>query len=170
MDTNTISRIQKAKQYANEPHRVTFENFELQFKGDNDTYTTMLGAEGWHCSCPGFQKYAICPHIMALEKIFSVMLKRDPTPYASGQNIVSDVKKATRYAEETERIRFVAFSARIDGDNSVHRVQYSDNSWQCDCEHFQQRDICAHTDAMERLLGDMVAPIVLTPAKEEVGE
>ena len=43
------------------------------------------------------------------------MLKRDPLPYAPGQNIVSDVKKAARYSDEKDRMKIISFEAAFKG-------------------------------------------------------
>ena len=93
MDYGMIGKIEKAKRYAEERHRITFNSLLVKFKGDNSNYNVSLGPDGWQCTCSGFQKYAICPHIMALERLLAPMLKRDPLPYATGQNIVSDVDR-----------------------------------------------------------------------------
>src|SRR3970040_171709 len=100
MDYSMIGKIQKAKEYAEEPERVTFHTLAIEFTGSNDVYRSTMGPDGWHCTCPGFQKYAICPHIMTLERVLGPMLKRERLPYANGQNVVSDVEKAARYAQE----------------------------------------------------------------------
>lgn len=80
MDTSMINKIQKSKEYATQPERVTFLSLAIEFKGDNNSYNLALAPDGWSCSCPGFNKYGICPHIMAVEKVFQPMLKRDPFP------------------------------------------------------------------------------------------
>ncbi len=165
MDTSMISKIQKAKRYAEEPKRVTFNSLAVIFRGDNSTYNTTLGPDGWHCTCPGFQKYGICPHTMALEKLFMPMLKRDPMPYASGQNIVSDVKKAKRYSEEPDRIEIVSFDAQFEGANSDHHIRYDTDQWSCNCSFFHRRGVCSHTMALEKLLKGMVKPISMAPAE-----
>ncbi len=154
-----IGKIQKAKDYAAEPERVTFHTLVLEFAGDNSTYTVSLGADGWTCSCHGFGKYGICPHIMSLEKIFKPMLKRDPLPYAPGQNIVSDVKKAKRYSEELHRIRILSFEASFRGDNKDHIVRYDEGKWNSTSSYFQTHGIGTYTMAMERILGNMVEPV-----------
>lgn len=159
MDTSMINKIQKAKEYAQEPERVTFHTLALEFQGDNNAYRIGLSAAGWSCSCPGFQKYGICPHVMSIEKLFKPMLKRDPLPYAPGQNIVSDVKKAKRYSEETERIAIRSFEATFRGDNKDHIITYNNGLWSSTSSYFQQHGIGAFTMAMERILGDMVQPI-----------
>ncbi len=162
MDTSMISKIQKARRYAEEPERITLNNLAVTFQGDNNSYTTTLGTDSWHCTCPGFQTYAICPHSMSLEKLFMPMLKRDPMPYAVGQNIVSDVKKAKRYSEEKDRIHTLSFEVHMKGANREHQVCYNDGTWTCTCSFFEKRGICSHTMAMERIMKDMVEPISMT--------
>ncbi|GAB1420929.1 hypothetical protein MASR2M15_10570 [Anaerolineales bacterium] len=165
MDAAMINKIQKAKEYAEQPERVTFNSLTVHFRGDNSSYTINLGPEGWSCSCPGFSKYGICPHIMALESIFKPMLKRDPLPYATGQNIVSDVNKAKRYADEKDRMEILNFNAKFEGKNKDHMIGYDDGTWTSTSDFFQSHGICSHTMAMERILKDMVKPVTSTSAE-----
>lgn len=164
MDYGMISQIEKARRYAEEPHRITFNSFMLTFQGDNATYDIALDENGWHCACPGFNKYGICPHIMALERMFKPMLKRAPLQYAPGQNVVSDVEKAARYADERDRIQFQTFRVTFHGNNSEHIVTYDHGTWDCDSMSFKMRGVCSHTMAMERLLKGMVIPIAVHAA------
>ncbi len=161
MDYGMISQIEKARRYADEPNRITFNAFTLTFKGDNAAYDVALTDAGWQCTCPGFHKYSICPHIMTLERMFKPMLKRTPLPYAAGQNVVSDVEKAARYADEPDRIQFKTFKATFHGNNSEHVVTYDNGAWHCDSMSFQLRGVCSHTMAMERLLRGMITPIAM---------
>ena len=166
MDYSMIGKIQKAKEYAEEPERVTFHTLAIEFTGSNDVYRITMGPDGWHCTCPGFQKYAICPHIMTLERVLGSMLKRERLPYANGQNVVSDVEKAARYAQETDRMRFISFEATFKGGHKEHRITYDEGRWNCDNPYFQTHGICSHIMAMERLLPNMVEPLVLANASD----
>jgi hypothetical protein len=157
MDYGMIGKIEKAKRYAQEPQRITFLSLNAEFKGDNSAYQMSLGPEGWDCSCAGFRTHGICPHVMSLERLFKPMIKRHPLPYAPGQNVVSDVEKAKRYAEEPDRIQFKAFEVNFQGENSVHNTSYHGDGWHCDCSFFASRGVCCHTMAMERVLKGMVA-------------
>jgi hypothetical protein len=159
MDYSMIGKIQKAKEYAEDPSRVTFSTLAVEFRGDNSTYTISLSPEGWHCTCPGFQKYTICPHIMTLERVFEPMLKRGRLPYANGQNVVSDVEKSKRYSEELDRIRILSFNAAFRGGHNTYNVSYDDGQWNCDNPYFQSRGVCSNTMAMERMLKHMVRPL-----------
>ncbi len=167
MDYSIIGKIQKAKQYAQEPQRVTFNSFQAEFKGSNDTYTVTLSPDGWECTCPGYKKYAICPHVMTLEKIFAPMLKRERLPYASGQNVISDVEKSNQYAEETDRITLLSFDAMFQGGHNAYRITYNDGNWDCDNPYFRSHGVCSHTMAMERMLSGMVKPVSLSHEASE---
>lgn len=156
MDYGMIGKIEKAKRYAAQPERVTFRSFSIDFKGDNNSYTVTLGPDGWDCTCPGFRAHAICPHVMSLEKLFKPMLKRNPLPYAPGQNVVSDVDKAHRYAEETDRLHFTAFDVVFAGDNDEHHTSYTDHAMHCNCSFFASRGVCCHSMALEKLLKGMI--------------
>jgi hypothetical protein len=164
MDYSMIGKIQKAKEYAEEPQRVTFNSLKVEFHGDNGTHIITLGPDGWHCTAPGFQKYGISPHIMAMERRFGPMLKRDPLPYAPGQNVVSDVEKSIKYAQEPERFRFISFNATFHGDHGDYTINYEDGVWDCDNPYFKSRGVCSHTMAMERMLKGMVKPVMLEQA------
>lgn len=157
MDYGMIGKIEKAKQYAQERKRVTFHSLVVDFRGNNASYELSLGPDGWQCTCPGFGKYGICPHVMSLERLFAPMLKRDPLPYATGQNVVSDVEKAKQYSEEVDRIRFRSFDVSFSGNNSEHYTSYQTGDWRCSCSFFHSRRTCSHTMAMERILDKMLA-------------
>lgn len=156
MDYGMIGKIEKARRYAEEPERITFKSFTVKFRGSNDEYQITLGESGWNCSCPGFHTHHICPHTMAMEKLFQPMLKRDPLHYGPGQNVVSDVEKATRYSHEKDRIQFLTFETVFHGENSEHNFGFVDGKWHCDCDFFKSRGVCSHTMAMERLLTGML--------------
>lgn len=159
MDTSMINKIQKSKELASEPERITFHTLSLSFKGDNNAYDVALGPDGWSCSCPGYSKYGICPHIMTLEKLYRPMLDISPLPYAQGQNIVSDVKKAKRYSEEQDRISINHFEATFKGDNKDHTVSYDDGVWNSTSSFFKTHGIGAYSMAIERILEGRVKAI-----------
>jgi hypothetical protein len=84
------------------------------------------------------------------------MLKIAPTPYAPGQNVVSDVEKASRYATETDRLQFNMFKVTVRGNNNDHAVCYDNGVWDCDSNSFRLRGVSSHTMVMERLLKGML--------------
>jgi hypothetical protein len=170
MDYSMIGKIQKAKEYAEDPSRVTLHNLSAEFVGSNNTYQINLGPDGWHCSCPGFQKYGICPHVMAIERALGPMLKRQPLPYAPGQNVVSDVEKAKTYAEQLgDRLTLNDFNASFRGGHNDYTISYDHGQWNCDNPYFASHGVCSNTMAMERMLKGMVQPLTMpsVPAKAE---
>jgi hypothetical protein len=74
MQSSMIGKIEKAKLYAREPGRVTFQEFSVQFRGNNDSHTTGFKDGKWVCTCDFFQGWGICAHTMALEKMIEPML------------------------------------------------------------------------------------------------
>ena len=74
MQSSLIGKIEKAKRYANETDRVTFSDFSVNFRGENNNYNTSYKDSKWHCSCSFFASWGLCSHTMALEKILSNML------------------------------------------------------------------------------------------------
>ncbi len=74
MDSGMISKIQKAKQYAQEPYRLRFEQFKVTFQGTHNDYIVMYDHGKWHCGCDFFLKRGVCSHTMTLEKVLGVML------------------------------------------------------------------------------------------------
>lgn len=163
MDASMINKIQKAGEYASQPERATFIRLGVDFDGANSSHRVSLDKAGWSCSCPGFSHYQICPHIMALEILLKPLLKRQPVPYAPGQNIVSDVEKANRYSQERDRIRIVNFDCRFEGYNKEHRVTYDQGAWTSTASFFAQRGVCSHTMALEKMLKGFVEPARALP-------
>jgi len=86
MQSSLISKIQKAKRYAEERDRVTFRQFQVRFRGDHDTYDVKFEDGRWACGCHFFSVWGTCSHTMALERILGVMLPAtesqaaEPTP------------------------------------------------------------------------------------------
>lgn len=71
--------------------------------------------------------------------------------------IASRIIKARQYAaERDERLWVNSLQVKIHGEHSDHRVSYDQGDWDCDCEEFQRRSICAHVMAMEEILGQAV--------------
>jgi hypothetical protein len=70
--------------------------------------------------------------------------------------MIGKVAKAHRYAEEPDRFRFTQLEVAVHGDNSEHAVTLEEDRWRCNCEFFERNATCAHTMALELLLGGMV--------------
>jgi len=74
MQSSLIGKVEKANRYAQETDRVTFSEFAVKFRGENDEYDTSYKDGKWHCTCHFFSNWGLCSHTMALEKILADML------------------------------------------------------------------------------------------------
>jgi hypothetical protein len=74
MQSSLISKVEKAKRYAQETDRITFSDLSVTFRGDNHTYTTGYKDGKWHCTCNFFSSWGLCSHTMALQKVLENML------------------------------------------------------------------------------------------------
>jgi len=73
-DTGMIGKIQKAKQYSQELDRISFNSFEVTFRGDHDTYTVSYDDGQWSCQCNFFASHGVCSHTMTMEHVLRGML------------------------------------------------------------------------------------------------
>lgn len=74
MDYGLIGKIDKAKRYAEERDRISFEKFTATFAGDNNNHTVTYDKGQWDCDCDFFQSRGRCSHTMALEMILEGMV------------------------------------------------------------------------------------------------
>jgi hypothetical protein len=83
--SSLIGKIEKAKRYAQQPERVKINNFESNFKGENNDYMTGFTDGKWHCTCSFFSQMGVCSHTMALQRIMRPMLSDEAltTPYGN---------------------------------------------------------------------------------------
>ena len=70
--------------------------------------------------------------------------------------VIGKIQKAKEYAEQPERMQFVSFNVRFDGENSPHTVTFNEGEWNCTCSFFGARDFCSHTMAIQRVIGKML--------------
>jgi hypothetical protein len=77
MHSSLIGKVEKANRYARELDRISIERVALTFRGDNDTHHVSLDAGQWHCTCHYFESWGSCVHLLALQKIFGVMLPEE---------------------------------------------------------------------------------------------
>ena len=77
MQSSLIGKIEKAKRYSQDKGRVTFSGLTVQFRGDNDTYTTKFEDGKWRCSCHFSTTWGVCSHTMALERMLCDMLPQE---------------------------------------------------------------------------------------------
>ncbi len=77
MQSSLIGKVEKAKRYAQEPDRITFVDFTIKFRGDNDDHTVTLRDNRWHCTCHYFSQWGLCAHTMTLERVYAGMLPKE---------------------------------------------------------------------------------------------
>lgn len=70
--------------------------------------------------------------------------------------MIGKIEKAHRYAEDPSRFAVQALSVTVHGNNGDHDVAFDGASWTCSCEFFEHERTCAHTMALELMLGRMV--------------
>ncbi len=80
MHSSLIGKIEKARRYAQERDRVSFQEFTVSFRGEHDTYTVTYRQGAWHCTCHFFAGWGTCSHTMAMERILGEMLPRSAAP------------------------------------------------------------------------------------------
>jgi hypothetical protein len=69
MDSAMIGKISKAREYAQEPERMTLMTFTVLFNGRHDTYPVSFEHGKWQCGCDFFTQRGVCGHTMAVEKV-----------------------------------------------------------------------------------------------------
>ncbi|MDX1435251.1 MAG: hypothetical protein R3335_00475 [Anaerolineales bacterium] len=74
MDYGMYSKIQKAKDYAQEKERIKIESISVQFDGINNPHYVRLENSTWSCDCSFFQSRGTCSHTMALDILLEGML------------------------------------------------------------------------------------------------
>ena len=74
MDYGMIGKIEKAKRYAQERHRIHFEAFTVRIDGENNSHRVQFDGGGWTCDCDFFHSRGVCSHTMAMEEVLKDML------------------------------------------------------------------------------------------------
>ena len=82
MYSSVIGKIEKAKRYAEEKGRVTFDSFVADFKGENDDHRLEYRDQKLTCSCDFYAGRGFCSHSMALQNILEGMLAAPAVPQA----------------------------------------------------------------------------------------
>lgn len=76
-------------------------------------------------------------------------------------SLIGKIEKAKRYALEPERIAFNRFEATFRGEHNDYAVSYEQGQWRCSCAFFVTREICSHTMALEKIMGEMLPQLAL---------
>ena len=122
MDSGMISKIQKAKRYAQERERINFVEFEVTFRGDHNSYTVSYDRGQWNCGCRFFAKRGVCSHTMTLERILGVMLipqeERQSEAEAAGVDVSGLLEDPQLVEGEFEVVEEEAYVVKEDADDS----------------------------------------------------
>jgi hypothetical protein len=159
MDNSVIGKIEKAKRYAEERHRIQFNSFTATIQGDNNTHAITYKDGQFDSDDTFFQANGFSAHTIAIERLLKGMI---PSPVDRDENfhtdsrVIGKIEKAKRYAEEKHRVCFHTFEATVQGDNGTHVVRYDNGRFSCDDEFFKKHGYSAHTMTMERVLDGMI--------------
>ena len=74
MNSNLISKVEKARTYAEDKGRVRLERFGASFRGNHNSHNVSYDKGAWQCDCPSFELRSLCSHTMAMERILNGML------------------------------------------------------------------------------------------------
>ncbi len=74
MQSSLISKVEKAKVYAGERHRVQIDGLHVSFHGENSDHEVAIRDGRWSCNCDFFESWQVCSHTMALERILDGMV------------------------------------------------------------------------------------------------
>jgi len=77
-------------------------------------------------------------------------------------SLIGKIEKAKRYAQETERVTFSELSVKFQGEHDNYTTSYKEGTWYCSCHFFSTWEICSHTMALQKILGNMLPKEALT--------
>jgi hypothetical protein len=82
MDSGMIGKIDKAKRYAQEPHRFCFEAFTVKIDGENNSHVVKFANNKWDCDCDYFRSRGVCTHTLTLTNY--ILKGMVPVPVEAG--------------------------------------------------------------------------------------
>ena len=84
MQSSLIGKVEKARAYALERHRMQIDGLHVSFHGENSDHEVAITDGAWSCSCDFFGSWHVCSHTMALERVLEGMVPRQPLPVVAG--------------------------------------------------------------------------------------
>jgi hypothetical protein len=60
--------------------------------------------------------------------------------------------KAKIYAAEPERFKLLSMRLEMRSEHGVRQITCSNGNWHCTCDFFQERGICSHIMAAQKIL------------------
>ena len=89
MNSTLISKVEKARRYAEEPDRVRFNAFEVTFHGGHDEHRVIMQGSKFICTCHFYEVHDTCAHIMAMQRILQPMLSEEQRTVGAPTTMVS---------------------------------------------------------------------------------
>ena len=80
MQSSLISKIEKARVYSGERHRMQIDGLHVSFHGENSDHSVTLADGHWTCTCDFFAEWDTCSHTMALERTLDGMVPPAAAP------------------------------------------------------------------------------------------
>lgn len=74
MQSSLIGKVEKARVYAGERHRMQIDGLHVAFHGENSDHEVAFSDGAWHCNCGFFGEWATCSHTMALARVLAGMV------------------------------------------------------------------------------------------------
>jgi hypothetical protein len=74
MQSSLIGKVEKAKVYARERHRMQIDGLHVAFHGENSDHEVELRDGKWRCNCDFFEAWDTCSHTMALVRVLEGMV------------------------------------------------------------------------------------------------
>lgn len=89
MNSTLISKVEKARRYAEEPERVRFQSFKVAFHGGHDEHEVTMNDSEFSCTCHFYEVHDTCAHIMAMQRILHAMLTEDQRTVGAPVSLVN---------------------------------------------------------------------------------
>ena len=80
MQSSLIGKVEKAKKYARERHRMQIDGLHVAFHGENSDHEVVLDEGKWRCNCDFFRAWSTCSHTMALARVLEGMVPTAALP------------------------------------------------------------------------------------------
>lgn len=80
MQSSLISKIEKARAYSGERHRMQINGLSVSFHGENSDHDVTFSDGHWACTCDFFEEWATCSHTMALQRTLEGMVPASDIP------------------------------------------------------------------------------------------
>jgi hypothetical protein len=80
MQSSLIGKVEKAKVYARERHRMQIDGLHVAFHGENSDHVVELHEGQWRCNCDFFRAWSACSHTMALARVLEGMVPVSDVP------------------------------------------------------------------------------------------